>query len=441
MLRKGSLTLWVVLFVLAPVLLLGTVPVRADDHDEGRDRDKERNQGAVRLLDTIPTPGSPLLAFDISWVNSHTRRYYLADRSNAAIDVIDTKDGTFLKQIHASPPFRGFSGSNNTSGPNGVVVSGHWLFATDASSRVVTIDLRTDTTVSDVSTGGKDSNRADELAYDPEDGIILAVNNADDPPFATLISVDKNTGKLTVGKRITFDAADVGFDATNGAEQPVWDPGTGHFYLSIPEIDCPKADPRCGGAFPDGAIAKISPNSTGNVDAEFHVQLCQPAGLTLGPKQDLLLGCSVIFNTAGEAWTGLTDPNSAAPTQVIMDAKTGAIDKVVKGVGGSDEVWFNKGDGNYYTGSRENPGAVLIAGNTPADPVLGVIDADDQTLIQLVPTFDTPAASPAPRGSAHSVAVDSRNNHAFVPLPANNVFPNCLNGCVAVFGTSKEDHN
>jgi len=71
--------------------------------------------------------------------------------------------------------------------------------------------------------------------------------------------------------------------------------------------------------------------------------------------------------------------------------------------------------------------------------VLGVIDAEDQKLVQVVPTFNTPASSPPPRGTAHSVAVNPHNNHAFVPLPANNVFPNCLDGCIAVFGTPRDD--
>ena len=112
-----------------------------------------------------------------------------------------------------------------------------------------------------------------------------------------------------------------------------------------------------------------------------------------------------------------------------MDARTGKLDKTVKGVGGSDEVWFNEGDGRYYTASRNNPGG----------PVLGVIDAEDQTLVQVVPTFNTPASSPPPRGTAHSVAANPHNNHVFVPLPANNVFPDCLDGCIAVFGTAGGD--
>jgi len=176
-----------------------------------------------------------MYSFDISFVDQKTETYYLADRSNAAVDVVDAKTGTFTKQIAAVPAFKGFSGSNATSGPNGVVAAFPWLFVTDANSRVVTIDVRNDKTVSDVSTGGAAGLRADELAYDPEHGTLLVINNADAPPFGTLISVDKATGKLTVGKRITFDAAH-GVDAQNGAEQPVWDPGTKKFYLSIPRI-------------------------------------------------------------------------------------------------------------------------------------------------------------------------------------------------------------
>jgi hypothetical protein len=230
-----------------------------------------------------------------------------------------------------------------------------------------------------------------------------------------LIQVDTHTGKLTVGQRITFT------EATNGAEQPVWEQRTRRFYVSIPEVNGP------GGTGPDGAVARIDPK-TATVETMFPVKFCQPAGLTLGPRQDLLLGCSVPFDTAGTAWSA-TDTNTAAPISVIMDAKTGKIDRNVPGVSGSDEVWFNPGDGHYYLAARANPGG----------PVLGVIDAESQVLRQVTPTFNTPASAPAPRGTAHSVAVNPHNNHVFVPLPANNVFPDCLNGCVAVYGVAADD--
>ena len=60
--------------------------------------------------------------------------------------------------------------------------------------------------------------------------------------------------------------------------------------------------------------------------------------------------------------------------------------------------------------------------------MLGVIDAEDQNLIQLVPTFNVPAVGTGnnstqhPAGTAHSVAVNAANNYVFVPLAANNVF-------------------
>jgi hypothetical protein len=41
------------------------------------------------------------------------------------------------------------------------------------------------------STGGAIGLRANELAYGPDNGLLLVINKADTPPFATVISVDK----------------------------------------------------------------------------------------------------------------------------------------------------------------------------------------------------------------------------------------------------------
>ena len=390
--------------LLVPVLLLDTVTGRAD----------ERRHGAVKLLDVIPataclTCGNDSIAiFDISWVDAASRRLYLADRSNNAVDVVDTRTNTYLKQIQKGI-FKGFTGNNNTSGPNGVVVSGHWLFVTDAPSKVWSIDLRTDTVADVVQTDPVSQNRTDEVAYDPADGVILAVNNADSPPFATLIKVNKQTGTFILPtQRITFPFA------TNGAEQPVWNPRTGKFYVSIPEVNGPG-----DGSGPDGAVAVIT--LSGNVTL-LAVERCQPAGLTLGPDNQLLLGCSETFDASGNHWDPANPTPNPTPKQVILNFRNGHTTDVF-GVGGSDEVWFNPGDGRYYTASRNNP----------EGPVLGVIDAEDRTLVQVVPTV-TP-----PKGSAHSVAADPVNNHVFVALPANNRINDCSRGCFGVYGVVHDD--
>jgi hypothetical protein len=68
-----------------------------------------------------------------------------------------------------------------------------------------------------------------------------------------------------------------------------------------------------------------------------------------------------------------------------------------------------------------------------------VIDAANRNLIQLVPTFNVPAVGTGnnstehPAGTAHSVAANAANNYVLVPLAANNVFLDCLTGCIAVF--------
>jgi hypothetical protein len=107
----------------------------------------------------------------------------------------------------------------------------------------------------------------------------------------------------------------------------------------------------------------------------------------------------------------------------------------VSGVGGGDEVWFNSGNQNYY----------VTAGNDPVGPVFGVIasgaTSTPNTLTQLVPTLPpVPAVGVAntasfvhSAGTVHSIAASAANNHVYVPLPANTSYPNCVQGCIAVF--------
>jgi len=395
--------------------------------------------GPVKLLFTIPVPVAPtnttggMYGFDISFVDQSNQTYYLGDRSNAAVTVVNAKTGTFVKHITATPPFAGATGNNSTSGPNGVATDGvgKCLFAGDGPSRVVSFKIPSGTQVGDVNTGGM--FRADEMAYDPKDKLLLVANNADTPPFATLISVGAGC-TLTLGKKIVF-----GF-STNGAEQAAWDPVTQRFYQSIPSISGTIADPG-----PMGAIARINP-LTATVEILFNVPFCMPAGLSLRPtNQTFLAGCSVTYNTTGVPWFG-ADTNSANPSQVIIDTNGAFV--FVNGVGSSDEVWYNAGDDHWYTGTSNSPySARPVAGTGGATSttdqgaaVLGVIDGSSQSLDQLVPTFNVPAVTGKHvSGSSHSVAANATNNWVFVPHPANNAILGCLTGCIGVYGRDNGD--
>jgi hypothetical protein len=442
--------------VLAAVLvLLSALAAWANEGNDDR---------AIRLLKTIPVPvttdnntAGAMYSFDISWVDQERQLYFLADRSNRVVDVVDAKTGTFLKQIAPTPPHNPFAGftpcvpldghsANDCVGPNGVTTAEApfpWLFVTDAPSRLLCINFITGQTISEVKTSDTEITRADELAYDPTDGLILAINNAASPPFGTFVRVDKQTCDLTVLNRIVLDTAH-GVDAQGGAEQPVWEPDTGRFYLSIPQV---------GSTVSSGGVVRIAPNDT-MVEAVYPVQFCAPAGLTVGPHHNLFIGCNLVFNTAGHVW----DPAgtvTAAPKDVILNVETGKTTDVL-GVGAGDEVWFNKGDGNYYATGSVSPFRPTLASSAQGATPLGVVDAKDKKILQQVTTFNVPAVSTGPlesqhpAGTAHSVAANAANNYVFVPLPANNAFsafavpgggsvPDCHTGCIAVFGHPDED--
>jgi DNA-binding beta-propeller fold protein YncE len=325
----------------------------------------------VVKLAKIDIPGKPLRAFDISWVDAPTARYYLADRSNASIDVVDTLSNTLLAQIGG---FKGATGKNETSGPDGVVVtySGSELWAGDGDSTVKVVDLKAGKIVASVSTGGK--FRADEFAYDPKENVILIANDADDPPFLTFISV----GTRSVLKKIEFP------DATDGLEQPVYDPVTGMFYQAVPATK----------TNPGGEVAVLDPVKL-SVTKSYPMNNCVPHGMAVGMGNQLLAGCSL--------------PGRA----VVIDRTNGVVLADFTDNGGSDEVWFNPGDNHYYLAETSSQN-------------LGVIDA-------VTLTGSKVQSGPG----AHSVAADQALNHIFVPIATPD--PSCPNGCIAVYANVAAD--
>src|SRR6266852_1499718 len=91
----------------------------------------------TKCLTAVLIPGVPLRSYDISWVNPHRAEYYLADRSNAAIDIIDTHTLTFKRRLGGFVGVvlnaAGTAVNNDKSGPDGVVTHGRWLYAGDGN--------------------------------------------------------------------------------------------------------------------------------------------------------------------------------------------------------------------------------------------------------------------------------------------------------------------
>src|SRR6516165_2169932 len=148
----------------------------------------------LSLLNVIPINGTAankttkLFSFDISFVDptqvaGHPNGlYYLADRSNAALDVIDIATETLFGQIGgAAVGFTGDTGTTATSGPDGVAAAYPCIFAGNGNSTLLSFNGNINFTkvVTALNTGGQ--FRVDEMAIDPADGLVIAANNAEDP--------------------------------------------------------------------------------------------------------------------------------------------------------------------------------------------------------------------------------------------------------------------
>jgi hypothetical protein len=356
----------------------------------------------------------PLQSYDISWVNPQRAEYYLADRSNNAIDIIDTQNLTYKRSLGLGL-FKGLkfnatgtAGDNNHSGPNGVVTHGRWVYAGDGDSTLKVLDLDSPPALAlkaTISTGG--TTRLDEMALTTDGKYLIAANNAEDPPFATLFTAngDAPANSVSIIRKTIIAPSIVPSGFGLSIEQPTWDPKTKRFYTSVPIIannptGCnygqltspPPGTPNCSGGLlvtdplhPKSVEGAFDPVTNTGVVPLIN---CGPNGATTADFDNLLLGC-----TPGNL------PGST--TTLVINAKT-KNQTSVNGITGSDEVWFNEGDDRYYLGASK---AVKPAGSPlGSGAVLGVVNITS-VLVETIPQSS----------GSHSVAADSKRNLIFVP--------------------------
>src|SRR6266567_5427030 len=154
-------------------------------------------------FDTTIGPPPASTSFDISFVKNDIATYILADRKNNAVDLFNAKSLTFLGGIGSG----GFVGSGPAvcavphacAGPNGDLIDNNnhvWVgdgpasdcstgacrcFAGETTSMVKEYTLAVSSGATGrlacLDTGGK--FRADEMAFDPRDDLLLVANDAD----------------------------------------------------------------------------------------------------------------------------------------------------------------------------------------------------------------------------------------------------------------------
>lgn len=349
-------------------------------------------------------PGGAFTSFDISYVDSVTGVYYLADRSNASVDIINGATNKVLSQ--AMGGFTGQAATTSISGPDGVVVVNSGgvatLYAGDGNSTLRTFNVTNPSAPiqqGSVNTGGGQF-RVDEMAYSPATKQIFAANNANTPAFASLINATPPTPTIAKGNIVV-----PGQVASGGLEQSVWNPNTGTFFVSVPTFNGSDA----------GGVQEFNADGTPGRSYNFSsldptITGCSSAGLTLGASGNLMVGCG----TAG------------TQTIVLNPAGTGSIVAKLQAVSGSDELWYDPASGNFY----------VTGVNAAGDRVIDVYSDAGYSLLQSIDLTSLGAGT----SNLHSVAVDPLNGEIFVPITGSTTAtPNtlCPSGCVAVFAQSQ----
>jgi hypothetical protein len=247
--------------------------------------------------------------------------------------------------------------------------------------------------------------RADEGCFDPDHNIYMISSPEESPPFATFIS----TASLTVIGKVMFPNA-TGLEACdyNHATQTFLVNNDGTVDAANPhgEVDViPAGAVTAGTAAAPITIADVRTIPGFKAFAEGN---CDPAGLTLGPGNDMAINCRPV--TVGSPLNVL-----------IMDRTNGTILATVN-AGGGDQIFYDPVTNAYFSGaSRWNDtGKTINDGGTcstalPCKPVLQIIDAVSRTLAATLPAGN----------NAHSVAVDGVTRKAFMPFSSATAPAGC----------------
>jgi hypothetical protein len=326
------------------------------------------------VFDTKIGPPPATSSFDISFVKNDIAKYILADRTNNAVDLFNAGALTFTGYIGQGGFVGNFTGPcgqpRGCAGPNGVLIDNNnnvWAGdgpAADCSTTACrcvageTTSMVKEYTLAPSSgatgrlacldTGG--NFRADEMAFDPRDDLLLVANDLDG--FLSLIRT--TAGSQAIVDKFFYADNDVGQPASarrlptpgGGIEQPVWDPQQGFFYLALPQ------------GTTGGRVDVFNPKAGKLVLLRtIDVPGCNggPSGLALDAATHQLLG-------ACDNGAALIDANSGQ-VSIVGTAAT---------IGGADEIWFDPGSNAWYLG---------VSGTSPH---LGVVSASPDHAVQAV---------------------------------------------------------
>ncbi len=330
-------------------------------------------------------------------------KYYLTDRNNKAVDVMDVNTlvvsqitGTGANAFTGCFPTANCAGANNgKSGPDGIdVIPGTSLIFVGDVDNVRVIDTTTNTVTKSIRVGTT-GFRADEGCYDPDDQIYMISSPDADTPFASFISATSLAVLATVNWTEPGTTIPAG-----GNEQCRYDAvGKSFIVNNDSTADNPHGEVE---VIPVSSIKALAPGTTTNIFSlpgvkRFPLGNCDPTGLALGPGTDMAIECR-------------PGDKGVALTLLIMNRTNGNVLATLPAGGGDQTVYDARTNRYYVAASRWHASGVNDQGGgcsaaNPCNPTLFVVDAATHTM----------AATQRTGNNAHSVAVDPVGGLVFVP--------------------------
>jgi DNA-binding beta-propeller fold protein YncE len=325
----------------------------------------------LKQVGTIPIPGEPINQFGVLAIDQASGLAYLADKDNKGVVVFDTKTEKYVSRIGG---FVGMTKSGNTSGPNGVLIVGGELWVSDGDSTIKVVDPKSGTLKTSIATGG--SARANAMAFDPSNKVVIVANSNDEPPFLNLISTEP--GNKLVSKIAIAESAE-------NIERSAYHAPSGAFFTVIPVQRADKAK---------GLIAQTDPRS--GKPKLYEIERCHPHSLSIVSDQTIFMGCSSAHGPSPKPGGDLA----------IFDIASGRVESYGAGLGGNGGSAVNPKIGHYYHSASHGE--------------LIVVDIKTRQPVQKVPTWN----------GARSLDVSLANNRVYVATTAKE---GPCGGCVAVF--------
>ncbi|MDB5649702.1 MAG: putative cytochrome cd1-nitrite reductase-like, C-terminal hem d1 [Hyphomicrobiales bacterium] len=330
----------------------------------------------LKQVATIQIPGVPINQFGTLYIDQPSGLGYLAEKDNKAVVVFDTTTNQFIKRIIG---FGGLNDKGQLAGPNGLVIvnDGAELWVSDGDSSIRIVDLATGQIESTIATGGKE--RANAMAYDPIDRVVIVANSNEPTPFLSVISIEKD--RKIIGKIPITDSAE-------NIERSVFQPSSGMFWTAIP-VSARDAS--------NGLLAQTNAK-TGQLVALHDLDGCHPHSLQLVSDTSIFLGCSnghgpapkpggdlavfdiaskkVVLKMEGLGGNGSSDLDAKrkryvhattnATLLVVDPAKRGLVEKLATSAGSRSIAVHHQSDRIYLaTTAKDGPcgGCILVYAN------------------------------------------------------------------------------